>query len=101
MASMCCKSDEGSFSRDVPNFGITEISAETETEIRFRFHLGISISAEIRPKFGRNEIYQLFESCCYFSVDILHLSTKSIKLTKHLVKMFSVSTYIVYRLKPG
>jgi hypothetical protein len=35
-------------SRDVPNFGITEISAEAE--IRFRFHLGISISAKIRPK---------------------------------------------------
>jgi hypothetical protein len=33
--------------RDVPNFGITEISAETEAEIRFR-HLGMSISA------GRN-----------------------------------------------
>jgi hypothetical protein len=33
------------YNRDVPNFGITEISAETE--IRFR-HLGISISAEMR-----------------------------------------------------
>jgi hypothetical protein len=43
--------------RDVPNFGITEISAETETEIRFRFrHLGMSISAEIRPKLDTSVI---------------------------------------------
>jgi hypothetical protein len=43
--------------RDVPNFGITEISAETEAEIRFRFqHLGMSITAEIRPKLDTSVI---------------------------------------------
>jgi hypothetical protein len=77
-------------SRDVPNFGITEISAETEIRFRFR-HLGMSISAEIRPKLDTSVIRKLLLFFgCY-----LHLSTKSIKLTKHLVKMFSVSTYIV------
>jgi hypothetical protein len=68
------------------------------TEFRYNRNFGRnrnSVSAFGNFDFGRNEIYQLFESCCYFSVDILHLSTKSIKLTKHMVKMFSVSTYIV------
>jgi hypothetical protein len=48
--------------------------------------LGISISAEIRFK-------SYFKVAAICAANVLHSSTKSIKLTKHLVKIFSVSTF--------